>query len=74
MGWLYVGLAEGVAEMALVDAVELVVGREVHGLHDAFCALTSFKPSLRFFHAYLFNGLADRHFGDLRKSQVRQLT
>ena len=31
---LHGGLADGVAEVSLVDAVELVCGREVHGLDD----------------------------------------
>lgn len=38
--WLCGGLADGVAEVALVDAVELVGGREVHGLDDVADLLT----------------------------------
>ncbi len=39
---LGVSLADGVAEVALVDAVELVCGGEVHGLHDFIGCCTAF--------------------------------
>lgn len=61
------------AEVALVDAVELVCGCEAHGLHDFIGCCTAFEPPLCLFHSRVFNRLADCLSADLREAKFREL-
>ena len=55
--WLWVGLADGVAEVPLVDAVELVCGGEMHCLYDVGDGSPISKPPLRFRHPRVLDRL-----------------
>ena len=69
---LYVGLADGVAEVTLVDAVELVGGRELHRFDDVVHGFTVLQPPLCFIQPCLFDCGVDRHAFDLREAKLRQ--
>ena len=58
--WSGVGLADGVAEVALVSAVELAHGGEVHGFRNFTCCGAAFEPPPNLFKPRILYCLVER--------------
>lgn len=66
------GLADGAAEVPLVDSIELIRGGEVHFLHDVVHALAASEPTPDFFQSRVLYRLVERRAANLRKAQLRK--
>jgi len=63
-----------VAEVSLVDAVELVRGGEVHRIDDIVDGFAGLEPPLGLFHLRVFDRTADGLSADLREAQFCKLS